>query len=197
MARWFNYTYIVFQIIFHYRLLQNIDYSSLCYTVKLCCLLHIYFFLFHILNAVIYKVVTEYQGFCVTIKIMFPWVSWFFALTWRECHSKAWLTIKIFSEINIFCPFYAFWATCPLFPQLLRYPHMHAHWPVCFKSWPRSEEWKCAKNYCLCQQRILPIILNNKLGMMKMVRTIQQLNTVASVFPDIALNTSTQFINNN
>ena len=34
-------TYIIFQIIFHYRLLQDIDYSSLCY----CCLLNIYFFL--------------------------------------------------------------------------------------------------------------------------------------------------------
>ena len=28
---------------FHYRLLQDIDYGSLCYTVNLCCLLHIYF----------------------------------------------------------------------------------------------------------------------------------------------------------
>ena len=38
-ARWFSYTYthILFQIIFHYRLWQGIDYSSLCYTVKLCC----------------------------------------------------------------------------------------------------------------------------------------------------------------
>ena len=38
------HTYIIFQIIFHYRLLQDIDYSSLCYTVNLCCLLHIYLF---------------------------------------------------------------------------------------------------------------------------------------------------------
>ena len=30
--------YIIFQIIFHYRLLQNIDYSFPCYTVNLCCL---------------------------------------------------------------------------------------------------------------------------------------------------------------
>ena len=37
------YTYIVFEIIFHYRLLQYIDYSSLWYTVNICCLLHIYF----------------------------------------------------------------------------------------------------------------------------------------------------------
>ena len=70
MARWFSYTYIGFQILFHYRLLQNTDYSSLCHQVKLCCLLHIYSFLFHILNAVIYKVVTEYQGLWVTIKII-------------------------------------------------------------------------------------------------------------------------------
>ena len=30
--------YILFQILFHYRLLQDIDYSSLCYTVGPCCL---------------------------------------------------------------------------------------------------------------------------------------------------------------
>ena len=34
-------TYIIFEINFHYRLLQYIDYSFLCYTVKHC-LLHIY-----------------------------------------------------------------------------------------------------------------------------------------------------------
>ena len=38
------YTYIIFEIIFHYRLLQDIDYRSLCYTLNLCCLLHICFF---------------------------------------------------------------------------------------------------------------------------------------------------------
>ena len=36
------YTYIIFEIIFHYRLLQNIDYSSLCYIVSFCCLLYIF-----------------------------------------------------------------------------------------------------------------------------------------------------------
>ena len=40
----YMYTCIIFQIILHYRLLQDIDYSSLCFTVKFCCLLHIYFF---------------------------------------------------------------------------------------------------------------------------------------------------------
>ena len=30
------YTYILFQILFTYRLLQNIEYSSLCYTVGQC-----------------------------------------------------------------------------------------------------------------------------------------------------------------
>jgi len=34
------YTYIVFEIL-HYRLLQDIDYSSLCYAVNFCCLLPI------------------------------------------------------------------------------------------------------------------------------------------------------------
>ena len=37
------YTYIMFEIIFHYGLLQDIDCSSLCYIVNLFCLLHIYF----------------------------------------------------------------------------------------------------------------------------------------------------------
>ena len=36
-------TYIIFEIIFHCMLLQDIDYSSLCYTVNLCCLMQIYF----------------------------------------------------------------------------------------------------------------------------------------------------------
>ena len=39
----YMYTYIIFEIIFHYSLLQDIDYSSLCYTTNLSCLLHIYF----------------------------------------------------------------------------------------------------------------------------------------------------------
>ena len=30
--------YTLFQILFHYRLSQNVEYSSLCYTVRLCCL---------------------------------------------------------------------------------------------------------------------------------------------------------------
>ena len=30
--------YIFFQIIFHYRLLKNTEYSSLCYIVTPCCL---------------------------------------------------------------------------------------------------------------------------------------------------------------
>ena len=30
------YTHIIFQIIFHYRLLQDIDYSSQCYMANLC-----------------------------------------------------------------------------------------------------------------------------------------------------------------
>ena len=39
----YMYTYIIFHVIFHYRLLEDIDCGSLCYTVNLCCLLHIYF----------------------------------------------------------------------------------------------------------------------------------------------------------
>ena len=32
------YIYILFNILFHYDLLQDIEYSSLCYTVGPCCL---------------------------------------------------------------------------------------------------------------------------------------------------------------
>ena len=32
------YIYILFQILFHYRLLQDTEYSSLCYTGGPCCL---------------------------------------------------------------------------------------------------------------------------------------------------------------
>ena len=40
----YKYIYIIFKIIFHHKLSQGIDYSSLCCTVNLCCLFHIYFF---------------------------------------------------------------------------------------------------------------------------------------------------------
>ena len=36
------YIYITFQILFHYRFSQDIEYSSLCYTVGLCCLSILY-----------------------------------------------------------------------------------------------------------------------------------------------------------
>ena len=42
----YTHTYIyilfLFQILFHYRLLQDIEYSSLCYTVGPCCLSILY-----------------------------------------------------------------------------------------------------------------------------------------------------------
>ena len=38
------YTEIIFEIIFHYMLLQTIDYNSMYYTVNLCSLLHVYIF---------------------------------------------------------------------------------------------------------------------------------------------------------
>ena len=43
IIRIYIYIYVLFQIIFHYRLLQDTEYSSLCYTVGPCCLsiLHI------------------------------------------------------------------------------------------------------------------------------------------------------------
>ena len=36
------YIYILFQTLFHYRLLQDIEYSSPCYTVGPCCLSVLY-----------------------------------------------------------------------------------------------------------------------------------------------------------
>ena len=36
------YTYIFFHILLHYSLLQHMEYSSLCYTVSLCCLPIVY-----------------------------------------------------------------------------------------------------------------------------------------------------------
>ena len=40
ITRWLSYThiYILFHILFHYGLSQDIEYSSLCYTVGPCCL---------------------------------------------------------------------------------------------------------------------------------------------------------------
>ena len=35
--------YILLQILFHYRLLQDIEYSSLCYTVGPCCLSFLFY----------------------------------------------------------------------------------------------------------------------------------------------------------
>ena len=36
------YIYVLFKVLFHYRLLQDIEYSSLCYTVGPCCLSVLY-----------------------------------------------------------------------------------------------------------------------------------------------------------
>ena len=41
-AKWFSYISIFFQILFHYRLLQDIEYSSLCSTVGPGCLSVLY-----------------------------------------------------------------------------------------------------------------------------------------------------------
>ena len=37
---------VLFQILFHYSLLQDIGYSFLCYTVNPCCLLYEYFYFY-------------------------------------------------------------------------------------------------------------------------------------------------------
>ena len=44
VIRLYMHTYTIFEITLHYKLLQDIDYSSLCYRVNLYCFLHIYFF---------------------------------------------------------------------------------------------------------------------------------------------------------
>ena len=38
----YTYIFILFHILFHYDLLQDIEYSSLCYTVGHCCLSVLY-----------------------------------------------------------------------------------------------------------------------------------------------------------
>ena len=49
-AKWFSciymYIYILFHILFHYGLSQDIEYSSLCYTVGHCFLSILYMYLF-------------------------------------------------------------------------------------------------------------------------------------------------------
>ena len=45
----YRYVYLSFNIVFHYGLLQGIEYSSLCYTVELCLsILYIIVYLFYI-----------------------------------------------------------------------------------------------------------------------------------------------------
>ena len=41
-----SHIYILFQILFHYKLLQDIEYSSLCYTVGSCCLSILFYFIY-------------------------------------------------------------------------------------------------------------------------------------------------------
>ena len=45
IAKWFSYThiYILFQVHFHYSLLQDIEYSSSCNIVWPCCLFYIWY----------------------------------------------------------------------------------------------------------------------------------------------------------
>ena len=46
------YVYILFQVLFHYRLLQTTDYSSLCCTACLCCLFSIQWFYYSFLKLI-------------------------------------------------------------------------------------------------------------------------------------------------
>ena len=61
------YTYIILKITFHYRLLQEIDYSSLCYTVNFCCLVCTLFL--NLFSYFSWKIIITSQycdGFCPT-----------------------------------------------------------------------------------------------------------------------------------
>ena len=52
-AKWFSYTYVYilfFKILFHSGLSQDIEYSSLCYTVGPCCLSMYLLLIFYIFN---------------------------------------------------------------------------------------------------------------------------------------------------
>ena len=55
-----THMYIVFQILFHYRLLQDIEYNSLCYTVGPCYL------------PILYKVVCRLTLTSQLISFLFP-----------------------------------------------------------------------------------------------------------------------------
>ena len=73
-AKWFSYTYIYiyfFQILFPYRLLQNIEYSSLCYTPYWLSVLYIYshmcIYFFQILFPYRLLQNIEYSTLCYTV----------------------------------------------------------------------------------------------------------------------------------
>ena len=80
--------YIIFQILFPYNLLQNIEYSSVCYTVGPCCL------------SVLYIVV------CVSEKVLAPhsstlaWrIPWTRGAWWSTVHgvAKSWTRLSDFT----------------------------------------------------------------------------------------------------
>ena len=54
---------LLFQILFHYGLLQDIDYTSLCYIVGACCL------------SILYIVVCVYES--KTPSLSLPYFLWF------------------------------------------------------------------------------------------------------------------------
>ena len=61
-----NYIYIIFQILFHYRLLQDIEYNSLCY------LLFIYFIFIFIIKKYLFIwlcwVLVVASGICIFVE---------------------------------------------------------------------------------------------------------------------------------
>ena len=72
----YTHTHIVFQILFSYSLLQNIEYSSLCYTVGSCWLSLIYRSVcksIPSLNLHVFLVLNNYSGLymCVTLDCNF------------------------------------------------------------------------------------------------------------------------------
>ena len=74
------HTHIVFQILFSYSLLQNIEYSSLCYTVGSCWLSLIYRSVrmsIPSLNLHVFLVLNNYSGLYMSVTLDCNFVSAF------------------------------------------------------------------------------------------------------------------------
>ena len=114
------HTCIIFQIIFHYRLLQDIDYSALCYTVNLCC------FCFQLLSFV--------QSLSRVWLFVTPWAA---ALQASLSFTNFWSLFNLMS-IELVMPCNHLILCCPLlfllsiFPSIWVFSNesvLHIRWP--------------------------------------------------------------------